>query len=201
MADGSTSEAVTTVARSKKKFQWRVLLRAIHRDAGYTAVGLTLIYALSGLAVNHVADWDPNFKNATRETMITVPLPADDDELARVVGAELGARETPKEIYRNGDEVEILYDHRTLHVNTATGHVLDQEQKPRFLLRVANWLHLNRGKKAWTYVADTYAAALLFLATSGMFMLKGRQGMFGRGAFFVAIGVAIPVAYVVLAGG
>jgi len=194
MADGGP-------ATTEKKLKWRALLRAIHRDAGYTAVGLTIIYALSGLAVNHVADWDPNFKNATRETSVSVPLPEDDQELARVVGAKLGATEAPKEVYRNEDEVEILYDHRTLHVNTTTGHVLDQEQKPRFLLRVANWLHLNRGKKAWTYVADTYAAALLFLATSGMFMLKGRQGMIGRGAIFVAVGVAIPVAYVVLASG
>lgn len=186
-------------AKAKRPLQWRALLRAIHRDAGYTAVGLTVIYALSGLAVNHVADWDPNFKNATRETQVALPLPDDDQELARAVGAKLEVRETPKEVYRTDDEVEILYDHRTLHVNVKTGHVLDQEQKPRFLIRVANWLHLNRGKKAWTYFADAYAAALLFLAVSGMFMIKGRQGIVGRGAVFVAIGVAIPVVYVTLA--
>ena len=187
--------------KASKKFQWRPLLRAIHRDVGYTAVGLTFVYALSGLAVNHVAEWDPNFRNYTRETEISLPLPDDDQELARVVGAKLDVREKPKEVYRTDDEVEILFDHRTLHVNVKTGHVLDQEQKPRFLLRAANWLHLNRGKKAWSYAADTYAAALLFLAMSGMFMLKGRAGMIGRGAIFVAIGVAIPVVYVTLAGG
>ena len=74
-------------------------------------------------------------------------------------------------------------------------------REPRFLLRVANWLHLNRGKKAWTYVADTYAAALLFLAFSGLFMLKGSKGIIGRGAVFVLIGIAIPVAYVTFAAG
>ena len=43
------------------KKRWRAWLRAIHRDVGYLVVGLTLIYALSGLAINHIQDWDPNF--------------------------------------------------------------------------------------------------------------------------------------------
>ena len=79
-----------------------------------------------------------------------------------------------------------------------SGHVVDEEQKPRFFLRVANWLHLNRGKKAWTYFADAYAAGLLLLATSGIFMIPGRKGLIGRGAVFVAVGVAIPIVYITL---
>ena len=43
------------------KKRWRGWLRAIHRDLGYLAVGFTLIYALSGIAINHIKDWDPNF--------------------------------------------------------------------------------------------------------------------------------------------
>ena len=85
-------------------------------------------------------------------------------------------------------------------MNTVTGHVLDEGQKPRFILRVANWLHLNRGKKAWTYFADAYAAGLLVLALSGMFMIAGRKGILGRGAVLVALGIAVPVLYVTLAG-
>jgi hypothetical protein len=84
---------------------------------------------------------------------------------------------------------------------TDAGHVLDEGQRPRPLLRAANWLHLNRGKKAWTYVADAYAAGLLLLALSGMFMIAGRKGLLGRGAALVAVGVAIPVVYVVLSKG
>jgi hypothetical protein len=68
-------------------------------------------------------------------------------------------------------------------------------------VRAANWLHLNRGKKAWTYFADSYAVGLLFLATSGLFMIAGKRGLFGRGIFFVAAGVAIPVVYLALVKG
>jgi hypothetical protein len=78
--------------------------------------------------------------------------------------------------------------------------VVDEGQQPRFLLRVANWLHLNRGKKAWTYVADGYAAGLMLLASSGMFMIAGKKGFLGRGAVLVLAGIMIPVLYVHFAG-
>ena len=41
---------------------WRRLNNLLHRDIGYVAVGLTLAYAISGLAVNHKADWNPNYR-------------------------------------------------------------------------------------------------------------------------------------------
>jgi hypothetical protein len=187
--------------RQARRWSPRPLLRSLHRDAGYFAVGLTLVYALSGLAVNHIAEWDPNFRNyeATRELG---PVPGDDDTASRAVLASFGITTAPREVYRAApDDLEILFDHRTLHVNTVTGHVLDEGQKPRFLLRVANWLHLNRGKKQWTYIADAYAVGLLFLAISGMFMLPGKKGLLGRGALMVLAGIAIPAIYVGLSGG
>jgi hypothetical protein len=199
MAEGTAAAArLLPAARTRKGFQWRALLRALHRDAGYTAVGLTFVYASSGIAVNHVADWDPNFHNATSTHELRAPLPEDDAAATRFVLDRLGIRDPPKESYREGDEFEVLFEHRTLHVTAATGHVVDEGQQPRFFLRASNWLHLNRGKKAWKYFADAYAAGLLFLATSGMFMLAGKKGLFGRGVFFVMAGVALPLIYVLL---
>lgn len=183
------------------RFLLRPLLRAIHRDIGYLAVGLTVIYALSGLAVNHIAQWDPNFRNYER-THELGPLAGDDAQVAAAVARQLDIPEKPREVYRAApDQLDVTYEHRTLHIDPGTGHVIDEGQDARFLLRVANWLHLNRGKKAWTYAADTYAAALLFLAISGMFMIKGRKGLIGRGALLVLVGMAVPIAYVTLSGG
>ncbi|MEO7095735.1 MAG: PepSY-associated TM helix domain-containing protein [Polyangiales bacterium] len=185
-----------------RRARWRPWLRAIHRDLGYVAVGLTLVYAASGLAVNHIAQWDPSFRD-TSEVHELGPLPQGDDvALTRKVLDDLGIKDAPRDTYRSSDErVDILFDRRSLHVNPKTGHVVDEGQKPRFLLRVANWLHLNRGKKAWTYFADAYAAGLLFLAVSGMFMIAGKKGFFWRGAALVAIGLAVPTVYVVVSGG
>jgi hypothetical protein len=115
---------------------------------------------------------------------------------------ELSIVEAPREVYGAGDDaVDIVFDRRTLHVTPSTGKVVEEGQSPRFFLRAANWLHLNRGKKAWTYVADTYAVILLYLALSGLFMLPGRKGFVGRGALVAVLGAAVPIGYVVLSGG
>ena len=185
----------------RRRFHGRAWLRAFHRDVGYAAVGLTVVYAMSGLAVNHVADWDPNFTDSSSTRELGTPLPTDDEEAKALVLSKLAITEAPREAYREGDEFEVLFEHRTLHVAVATGHVVEEGQKPRFFLRAANWLHLNRGKKAWKYFADAYAVGLLFLAFSGMFMIAGKKGLIGRGAFFVAAGAAVPIVYLILARG
>jgi hypothetical protein len=180
----------------------RPWLRALHRDIGYVAVGLTFVYALSGLAVNHIADWDPNFVNYEATHQLALPLPTDDQAIADTLLRELAVTDKPTEVYRSDTtEVSVLLEGRTFHVNTETGAVLEDGQRQRFLLRVANWLHLNRGKAAWTYIADGYAVFLLVLATTGIFMLPGRKGFLGRGGLLVALGVAVPVLYVTLSGG
>jgi hypothetical protein len=188
---------------AEPRARWRPWLRALHRDVGYVAVGLTFVYALSGLAVNHITDWadgDPSTRTYSRAHDLG-PLSGDDQAIAEALRRRLAIAEAPREVYRAApDQLDVLFDRRSLHVNPQTGHVIEEGQEPRFLLRIANWLHLNRGKKAWTYFADAYAAGLLLLATSGMFMLAGKKGLLGRGAVLVGLGVAVPVVYVALAG-
>jgi uncharacterized protein len=199
MADGMSGP---TLARAQRRFQLRRWLRAVHRDAGYFGVGLTLVYALSGLAVNHIADWDPSFQQIQKTHQLAGPLPSDADASGKRVLRALGINEAPREVYAAGDDaIDIVFDRRTLHVTPSTGKVVEEGQSPRWFLRAANWLHLNRGKKAWTYVADTYAVILLFLAISGLFMIPGRKGLVGRGAAIALLGAAVPVGYVVWSGG
>lgn len=182
--------------KPRRGFKWRAWLRALHRDMGYLAVGLTFIYALSGLAVNHVADWDPNFENFEREFTVTGLVGDDDAADAATVLSQAGLHQAPEDVYRVTDErLEITLPERTLHVTISDGRVFDEGRTPRPFLRVANWLHLNRGKKAWVWFADGYAIALVFLATSGLFMIAGKKGLLGRGAVLVGIGVLAPVLY------
>jgi len=202
MPDGAAPEQATTPRTAQRPFHLRAWLRALHRDAGYFAVGLTFVYALSGLAVNHIADWDPNFVQVDRSHELGGPLAGDDAAVSRHVLGKLGIGEKPSEVYRASEQkLEIVLDKRTLHVDTASGRVNEEGQQARFFLRLANWLHLNRGKKAWTMIADGYAIFLLFLATSGLFMIKGKKGLIGRGAIIVTLGALVPILYVTLSGG
>lgn len=201
--------------RLRKRF--RPFLRGLHRDVGYFAVGLTLVYASSGLAVNHIADWDPSFQQIERTHQLDapIPLPADVDEAGGIVDTtqadrdaaqkvlrELGRTEEIQDVYRLTEtQLDIVLEHSTLHVETDRGLVNEEGQRPRPFLRLANWLHLNRGKQAWTYVADAYAVFLLFLAGSGLFMLPSRGKGLGRRGLLVSGGILLPVLYVILSGG
>jgi len=188
--------------KPRARSNWRAWLRIIHRDTGYLVVGLTIVYAASGLAVNHIADWDPNFVSFERTHELGAPLEGTDEQIASTARERLKISETPTDVYRAApDELEVVLERRTLHVNPGTGRVVDEGQESRGLLRIANWLHLNRGKKAWTYIADAYAVGLLLLAGSGLLLVPGKKGIKRRGALLLLVGLAVPVAYVVATGG
>lgn len=188
-------------ARERKPLRWRPRLRSLHRDLGYLVVGLTFVYACSGLAVNHIEDWDPNYTQFEDTHVLAAPLPEDEKAAAAMVLEQLGIDEQPSDVFLYEQELEIQLEDRSLFVDGAKMTILDRGQHQRRILRLANWLHLNRGKQAWTVVADGYALLLLFLASSGMLMLPGKKGMAGRGWILVALGAAVPIAYVLLSGG
>jgi uncharacterized protein len=210
MTDPESSEpkALPKQAPPKnKKPKLRPWVRAIHRDAGYLAVGLTIVYAASGIAVNHIADYKDGdasytkFQKSYELGPVDAPKGQADRALAEAVVFRLAPLAGPlgavRDQYRSSDtDLEVTLQDSSLRIDLGTGHVEHEGKKPRFFLRFANWLHLNRGKKAWTYMADAYAAALLFLALSGLVMIPGKKGFFGRGAVLALLGAAIPVVYI-----
>ena len=180
----------------------RRLLRALHRDAGYLAVGMTLIYAISGLAVNHIGEWDPNFTEVDQSVSLAAFEHLEGEARERAILAELGVDTPVDERYEEAEgEHALRSGEAVVHLNAAAGTARLEARRPRPLLRLANWLHLNRGKAAWTVFADAYAVGLLFLALSGLFMIPSRGGAFGRRGLLVGLGVALPVLYVTLSGG
>lgn len=182
--------------------RWRPWLRALHRDVGYFCVGLTFVYALSGLAVNHINDWEPNFRQVARQQQLPLPLPASDEQVAALAIRALAVTLPLRESYRADEHsLQLVFDRKTLTIDTRSGHVAEQAEEPRFFLRAANWLHLNRGKRAWTYIADAYAAGLLLLSLTGLWMFSGRKGLFGRAGLIAAAGALVPALYVTLSGG
>lgn len=181
--------------RRARGIPWRRWAIALHRDIGYAAAALTIVYAISGIAVNHIADWNPNYR-VTKSVTQVAPIP-EDDEAAIVPAAmeRLKLVAPPRSSFRpDSHTVQLFYKGATYAVDLPTGNVLVEATQARPVLFAMNQLHLNHAKRAWTWIADVFAVALLVLAVTGLFVLKGRLGITGRGAWITAAGL-LPVFY------
>ncbi len=181
---------------------WRKWNAVIHRDLGYLCTGLTLIYAISGVAVNHIHSWNPNYTFERESTRIP-PLPSKEDltdqDIIQIL-ARLGETRVHRSFFQKSrDEVDIFFaEGSATSINLRTGAVRQERPRPRPVLYPMNFLHLNHPKKIWTWMADAYAVSLAVLALTGLFVLKGRKGITGRGAWLTGAGIAIPLLFLFL---
>lgn len=182
---------------ASSRIPWRRWNRAVHRDVGYLAAGLTVVYAVSGLAINHMADWNPSYR-LVRETREVAPLPKElpEEDLARLLLGRLEVREHPRATFQpDEDTLEVYMKAGKFSADLPTGKVVFEAVQPRPVLHAFNRLHINAPKQAWTYLADLYALGLLALGITGLFILRGPNGITGRGAWLTALGCAVPLAY------
>lgn len=180
--------------------KWRRWFRAFHRDIGYVAVALTIAYALSGIAVNHIDDWNPNYSYDDRDIEIgALPNGSLAEREAYVVAKlVLDRGEVRGHFQESGNEFRVFLDEgQEVRVDVTTGKGTHKRIAKRAVLFEVNVLHLNTLKGVWTYVADVFAIALMVLAITGMTMMKGDRGFMGRGKYFVGAGLLIPIAAVV----
>lgn len=176
-------------------FNWRKWNRVVHRDFGYFFFGMTIIYALSGIAINHLHDWNPNYMITTEE--IAVKLNS-----TRPGKAEIKAFLQPfdeADNYRNhyfpNEEVlKVFIKDGTVFVDLNTGEGLIEKTIRRPLFREVNYLHYNP-IKYWTWFSDIFCGALIILGLSGLFIPRGDKGITRRGAWMTLAGIAIPIVY------
>ena len=70
---------------------WRKLNHLLHRDIGYLCIGLTIIYAISGVVVNHTSHgFNPSY-TIEKSTAEVPPLQRDRQPDAAYVDQRLGA--------------------------------------------------------------------------------------------------------------
>ena len=97
-------------------------------------------------------------------------------------------------------EFQVFLEGGGLDVNLVTGEVVRHGFAKRPLLFDLNFMHLNSGKAPWTGIADVYGGMLIVMALTGIFLVRGRKGLSGRGGVMMALGFLLPIVYAIVPG-
>lgn len=175
--------------------------RLLHRDLSFLFSGMVLIYAISGIYMNHRDTINPHYTVTRIEERID-NLPSKSEMTRKGVEdimAKMGVEESyTKHYFPKESRMKVfLKGGSVLEVDLATGNAVYESLKRRPLISQMTTLHYNPGKW-WTWFADIFAVALIVLTLTGIFMLKGNKGLWGRGGVELLIGIAIPILFFLL---
>jgi hypothetical protein len=179
---------------------WRKINNIIHRDFGYFFFGMTIIYALSGIALNHLKDWNPSYIIERNEIFLEADENLESlkkESVMTIFNDFVTASEYKSHYYPDSSSLKIFLKNSTItiDINTKKGIVENVKRRPIFF--EMNFLHYNPSVW-WTYFSDAYSIALIALAITGLFVLKGKKGIKGRGAWLTIAGVLIPIIYLLV---
>ncbi len=171
------------------------LNKSIHRDFGYFFFFLTIIYCISGLALNHHSDWNPDFEVHRKEVKLNLPSNITEINNA-LIKAELSKiNENDNYLMYDApspDKIKLYFKDGSLLLDLSTGKGELERVKKRALIFESNWLHRNPGG-IWTIISDVFAISLILLSLTGLFILKGQKGLKGRGKWLVGSGIVMTI--------
>ncbi len=182
---------------------WNKWNRWIHRELGYLFFGMSIIYGVSGIALNHFVarHWDPGI--ISRSEKFHYPESIDRGEAGRDLVEEIlamtGQEKNFKQYFLPSPGHMMIYlrgGH--IDVELATGSITLTRVRSRPFFSELNYLHYNKPKKLWTWFSDLYAAGLVILAVTGLFLVKGKKGLRGRGGLLTLAGILIPFIFLVI---
>ena len=176
------------------------LNRITHRDIGYLITGLTIIYALSGIALNHKHDWNPNyiFENSSFTVSNKLSKETFDDQAARTILKEIGNPSQYKSFYfPTGNRLTIFIEGGFVLIDTKTNSGSIEMMKRRPLFYQINFLHYNPGKW-WKYFSDIYCISLVIVTITGLFIVRGKNGITRRGAILTIAGILLPLLFLLI---
>lgn len=171
----------------------RKWLRLLHRDLGYFLVGITIVYGISGFILNHKnTGQDPAFKTISVQEKWSHSLTIDQlqekftTQYEEISLNKVIPEETGYQLFLKGG---------VGNYNALTGELWFEVYKKKPIIFFFNKLHYNQ-KKHWTTPADFFAFGMIFLALSGLFMVRGPKGFKGRGKWFALGGIVLVILYI-----
>ena len=171
--------------------------RITHRDIGYLIAGLTIIYAISGIALNHKNNWNPNyiFDSRTFTSDIKITRETFNKEKATDILKSIQVDAEFKTFhFPTGNKATIFIEGGFVQLNIDSGEGVIERISKRPLFYQINLLHYNPGKW-WKYFSDIFCVALILVTVTGLFIIKGKNGMSKRGAILTIIGIILPLLF------
>jgi hypothetical protein len=170
-------------------------LRVTHRDLGYFFFGMCIIYGLSGIALNHVSDWNPSYIIHTKEYKINSEAlnSNPDDSKIRALVHFYTAEKIKKYYWPDPQNIKVFLSEGTALINLKKKTIFFENISKRPVFMQINFLHYNIPKKLWTWFSDSFAISLIILAITGLFLVKGKNGITWRGAWLGGLGILIPL--------
>lgn len=180
----------------------RKYCRNVHSHLSFFFMGVILVYAISGITMNHLKDFNPQYvisvenytakgnyphlHNFTKEEIIPLLEPVGEKD------------NYVKHFYSNSSTMKVfLKSGSSFTLNTQTGKVSYEGLKKRPVFYQLSFLHYNPGKW-WTVFSDFFAVCLVLICITGLFIHKGKRGLIGIGGIELLIGILIPVLFILL---
>ena len=131
--------------------KFRKWCHILHRDLSFFFAGVILIYAFSGIMLNHKRDFNSDYSITQKEYRIAGNFPKAKADFSKAYVLDL---------------LDDLGER-----NNYTQHYFPK---------------------------DIFAVSLIVITLTGLVMLKGRKGFWGRGGIEFAAGILIPLAFILL---
>lgn len=161
-------------------------MRVLHRDIGYITLGLTIVYALSGILLVYR---NTNFLMSEKTTVKQLKQDLSEKDLSEQL------------LIRNfqilKEDGEIIYFKEGTY-NTTTGvAMISRNEYPPILKKLVN-LHKISGNNKWSLFTTIYGILLFFLAVSSLFMYKFRSNKSNRGIALTGLGIILTIVFLML---
>ena len=165
-------------------------LRNWHRDIGYFVVAITLVYGISGILLTH-KDAFPVI--STTKTTATFSSKLDIAGFSEQWSQHYSTLELTK-CFVSNHNIKFYFQGGNGRYKIGSGEVSFETYHKHHLNGFLVSLHSNQ-KKGWKHIADLFCLALIFLAISGLIMVKGKNGFKRRGVWIMLAGIIMVVIY------
>lgn len=180
---------------------FRKVCRLLHRDLSFFFSGMILLYAFSGFMLNHKRDYNFDYDISQQQYQLEGSFPKEKDAFSQAYVLSLleplkEASNYTKHYFPADDQMKVfIKGGSSLVVNTVTGQAVYESVKKRPVLSALNRLHYNPNRN-WTWFSDFFALVLIIITITGIIMIKGPKGIWGRGGIELLIGILIPLAFI-----